>query len=831
GYPQSWTQYTVTLSGLPANASGRLAFRYFVTDGGPSGNNSNYIGIDTVEFTSAGGGGACSAPADVPWLSLAPTSGATAGGGSTPVTVTFNSTGLAVGVYNANLCVDSNDPDAGPGNGTDLVVVPVTLTVEESQPGVFACNMPAEGFDGGVPPAGWAVQSNEPDGPQWTTIALSGETGNYTNGTGEAASVSSDAFGAAEMDTSLVTPAFDLTGFGTASLNYTANYQNFANYDYLDVDISTDGGATWANLLSWNEDHGTFGAPPGVDVNLDLSAYAGQSGLMLRYRYYDPNSGDWNWYAQVDNVGLSCGQVAEQPNIDVSPLSMSSTQPPNATTQQQLNVGNTGTANLTWMIDEEPARPTAAPAPSVVSIDKLGAPAAVQRSAKELQDLLNSPTADVVQDGSFEAGTPSPFWTEASTNFGTPLCDVPGCGTGTGTGPLTGAWWAWFGGIAAYEAGSVSQSVTIPSGGPATLSFWVEQFVCSGDAADYLEVNMDGTQLWATTAADPACGTLGYRQVTLDVSAYANGGAHTLEFSSEVFGSDTTNFFVDDVMLDAQSGPVVCAAPSNVPWLSVNPTNGTTAPAASTPVQVTFDSTGLAVGVYNANLCIDSNDPDAGPGNGTELVIVPVELIVEGAASITVAKTVGTVPGVCAATSTIEVLPGTTVYYCYTVTNTGDVTLYSHTLVDDQLGTLFTNLAYALAPGASVDTVTLGQSFPAVITMPTTNVGTWTAAQSSTGGLSATASGTAFVDVIYFGCRNPEEDFENGVPTWGWSVVNNAGGASWGNIAACGPNGDGGNFTGGLGDAACMSPSSLTAGAYDSELRTPVFSLVGYSEA
>ena len=74
--------------------------------------------------------------------------------------------------------------------------------------------------------------------------------------------------------------------------------------------------------------------------------------------------------------------------------------------------------------------------------------------------------------------------------------------------------------------------------------------------------------------------------------------------------------------------PPVCDSPTDIPWLSEAPTSGTTAPGASTPVQVTFDSTGLAVGTYNANLCITSNDPDAGPGNETELVIVPVTLVV-----------------------------------------------------------------------------------------------------------------------------------------------------------------------------------------------------------
>ena len=45
GYPETWTQYTATLSGIPAGASGRIAWRYFVTNGGPSGANSNYLSL------------------------------------------------------------------------------------------------------------------------------------------------------------------------------------------------------------------------------------------------------------------------------------------------------------------------------------------------------------------------------------------------------------------------------------------------------------------------------------------------------------------------------------------------------------------------------------------------------------------------------------------------------------------------------------------------------------------------------------------------------------------------------------------------------------------
>ena len=52
GYPDSWTHYSATISGLGGATSGAIAFRYFVTDGGSQGLNSEYIGIDTVTITA-----------------------------------------------------------------------------------------------------------------------------------------------------------------------------------------------------------------------------------------------------------------------------------------------------------------------------------------------------------------------------------------------------------------------------------------------------------------------------------------------------------------------------------------------------------------------------------------------------------------------------------------------------------------------------------------------------------------------------------------------------------------------------------------------------------
>jgi hypothetical protein len=50
GYPDAWTQFTLTLAGLGGPTSGRLAFRYFVDDTEVDG---DYIGIDTVRYDTA----------------------------------------------------------------------------------------------------------------------------------------------------------------------------------------------------------------------------------------------------------------------------------------------------------------------------------------------------------------------------------------------------------------------------------------------------------------------------------------------------------------------------------------------------------------------------------------------------------------------------------------------------------------------------------------------------------------------------------------------------------------------------------------------------------
>lgn len=160
--------------------------------------------------------------------------------------------------------------------------------------------------------------------------------------------------------------------------------------------------------------------------------------------------------------------------------------------------------------------------------------------------------ANVVQDGGFESGIPNPYWGEGSTNFGTPLCSVEICGTGAGSGPRSDKFWSWFGGATAYEYGWIEQPVTIPAGYRATLTFWLEQPVCDS-SSDYMRVQIDGVEVFRTRGDSYLCGQTGYRQQTIDLSAFANGASRALRFQSETYASNggVTNFFVDDIVLDA----------------------------------------------------------------------------------------------------------------------------------------------------------------------------------------------------------------------------------------------------------------------------------------
>ncbi len=116
---------------------------------------------------------------------------------------------------------------------------------------------------------------------------------------------------------------------------------------------------------------------------------------------------------------------------------------------------------------------------------------------------------------------------------------------------------------------------------------------------------------------------------TLYAFLYLGGGAH--HFGRIDLDTGALTPLASNVPAGEYEGAIPTQAScrtSDVPWLSLSGSDGTVAAGASTPLDVQIDTTGLAQGLYEAQVCIRSNDPDAGPGPGTNLVPVPVQLTV-----------------------------------------------------------------------------------------------------------------------------------------------------------------------------------------------------------
>ena len=146
-------------------------------------------------------------------------------------------------------------------------------------------------------------------GASWGLSGDAGnETGNWTSGTGTAASASSDQAGPGAYDTELISTVFSLDGFSSANMSYLVNYQAIGptpTDGALDVDISIDGGMTWATVFSYANDTpmgGLFNTDTPTTTDIDLAAYLGESSVVARWHYYNPNPTAFDWYAQIDDL-------------------------------------------------------------------------------------------------------------------------------------------------------------------------------------------------------------------------------------------------------------------------------------------------------------------------------------------------------------------------------------------------------------------------------------------------------------------------------------------------------------------------------------------------
>ncbi len=141
--------------------------------------------------------------------------------------------------------------------------------------------------------------------------------------------------------------------------------------------------------------------------------------------------------------------------------------------------------------------------------------------------------AQLLGNAGFETGTAAP-WTASSG-----VVD-----SSTSEAAHAGSWKAWLNGYGSTHTDTLSQTVTIPAGCKATLSFYlhVDTAESGSTVYDKLAVTVNGTALKTYSNVDAASG---YQLRTFDLSAYA-GQSVTVKFTGTEDASLQTSFVIDD---------------------------------------------------------------------------------------------------------------------------------------------------------------------------------------------------------------------------------------------------------------------------------------------
>lgn len=554
------------------------------------------------------------------------------------------------------------------------------------------------------PPAGWSTTytSTSCTGvPGWTNTDLRAR-GNLTGAGGSFAIADSGACSpGGAITATMSTMPLDLTGIDLPQLVFFTDYQNGDPlHGTASVDVSTDAGSTWAPLLSWNESH------PGPLIITDFLPGAGEDDVMVRWQLTNAMTNTW-W--EVDNVSV----VVCQPRpaeIEVTPNSISSIQAPDQQSDHYVQVSNGGTLDLEWSMQ------VANPSTSVES------PFVSNQPTQEiLYDQTDFSATTAIPSQAFDPSDPS-FDNQAADDFVVPasagawaieLIDVPGAYlTGTEQIPYANIFiYADAGGLpgtAIYTATHIKPFND--ASGDLTFNLRIPAVLPAGTYWLSVQAQTFGTSsiVWGWTERT---------EQMLSASAWRNpgGGLGTLctDWGAR---AGTCNVGTQPDLSFRLLGVASNCAPSELSWASVSPLSGITPAGVTDIVAVTLDSTGLNNGIYQGQLCTISNDPLI------PFINIPLELTVVDQPFLQFDKTVGTDPSVCATTASITVPMDTDVTYCYKITNTGTVSLTTHDLVDNRLGTLLDAEPILVNPGASTFiTIT------ANIREDTVNTATWTA--------------------------------------------------------------------------------------------------------
>lgn len=195
--------------------------------------------------------------------------------------------------------------------GTAPLTEDVTLAVTPDcvAPGYLATlRGPTESFNGGRP-RGWTVTTTDPgDGghhPGWVFDNPAART-NATGGSGDFAIAESAYYGLPQaQETMLTGPSVNMSGYRSPALRFAGDLEPAAGAT-ASVDVSTDGGRTWATV--WTRPGFPGARGPEAQV-VPLPQAAGKTRVRVRFRYAGALPGRW----AVDDVFLGDRTCAPVP--------------------------------------------------------------------------------------------------------------------------------------------------------------------------------------------------------------------------------------------------------------------------------------------------------------------------------------------------------------------------------------------------------------------------------------------------------------------------------------------------------------------------------------
>ena len=377
-----------------------------------------------------------------------------------------------------------------PVSATPSIICNGDTSILASQSGYATSQNLATGgtFENANPP-GWLV-----DGCG-NCLNASADNGNQTvfketNSSAEYGSSGKFAIVRGNFNSILQTPIFNTLGLSSASLNYNYAYKLLAGAS-AKVELSLDGGANYTIILATytTGNQGPYNLFT-TNMNIDLSAYLGQTNLRIRFNYTGNTNSSW----VLDNI-----------KIPEAPVGVLTSQWIDTNTGQIISNSNTTNATVS------PALTTTYAVTSFLNGCTSSGPLGTTYITVTVNQkpIVQTPSSATICSGdisnivltSSETGT-TYSWTAAQTN-------VSGASAGTGnsiaqtltaTGTLTGT--------VVYTISSTSKGcigipkeITVSVNPRPTAEIQTSQIICSNTTAAF-KVLLSGTAPWTITYSD-----------------------------------------------------------------------------------------------------------------------------------------------------------------------------------------------------------------------------------------------------------------------------------------------------------------------------------------